>query len=48
MWWMETRMKILIIGKTGQLGSALLNDALALGHDVLAPSKEELNIIDED
>ena len=48
MWWMETRMKILIIGKTGQLGNALLNDILALGHDVLAPSKEELNIIDED
>lgn len=41
-------MKILIIGKTGQLGNALLNDILALGHDVLAPSKEELNIIDED
>lgn len=41
-------MKMLIIGKTGQLGSALLNDALALGHDVLVPSKEELNIIDKD
>ena len=48
MWWMENRMKILIIGKTGQLGSALLKDALAIGHDVLAPSKQELDILNED
>lgn len=41
-------MKILIIGKTGQLGSALLKDALASGHDVFAPSKQEVNIINED
>jgi dTDP-4-dehydrorhamnose reductase len=45
---MEYRMKILIIGKTGQLGSALLKDALALGHDVLAPSKQELDILNDD
>jgi len=47
MCWMENRMKILIIGKTGQLGCAFLKDALAKGHDVLAPSKQELNILDE-
>jgi dTDP-4-dehydrorhamnose reductase len=45
---MENRMKILIIGKTGQLGSVLLKDALALGHDVLAPSKQELDILNDD
>lgn len=41
-------MKILIIGKTGQLGSALLKDALTLEHDVFAPSKQELDILNED
>lgn len=41
-------MKILIIGKTGQLGSALVKDALALGHDVFAPSREELDILNSD
>ena len=40
-------MKILIIGKTGQLGSALIQDALTLGHDIFAPTKQELNISDE-
>ena len=45
---MENRMKILIIGKTGQLGSALLKDALALGYDVLAPSKQELDVLNDD
>jgi dTDP-4-dehydrorhamnose reductase len=44
---MENLMKILIIGKTGQLGSALLKDALAIGHDVFAPSKQELDILNE-
>lgn len=39
--------KILIIGKTGQLGSMLVKDALELGHEVFAPSKEELDITDE-
>jgi dTDP-4-dehydrorhamnose reductase len=37
-------MKILIIGKTGQLGSALINDAIASGHNVFAPTKHELDI----
>ncbi len=37
-------MKILIIGKTGQLGSALVRNAIASGHDVFAPAKHELNI----
>jgi len=45
---MLNRMKILIIGKTGQLGSALLMNERAMGHDVLAPSKQELNILNED
>lgn len=45
---MQNRMKILIIGKTGQLGSALLKDALTLEHDVFAPSKQELDILNED
>ncbi len=40
-------MKILIIGKTGQLGSALLKDALASRHDVFTPSRQELDIFDE-
>jgi dTDP-4-dehydrorhamnose reductase len=40
----ETPMKILIIGKTGQLGSALIEDATALGHDIFAPSKHDLDI----
>ena len=37
-------MKILIIGKTGQLGSALIKDAIASEHDVFAPAKHELDI----
>ena len=41
-------MKILIIGKTGQLGSALLMDTRALGHDVFAPSRQEVDILNED
>jgi dTDP-4-dehydrorhamnose reductase len=41
-------MKILILGKTGQLGSVLLNDALALGHHVFAPSRKEVDILNED
>jgi dTDP-4-dehydrorhamnose reductase len=40
-------MKILLIGKTGQLGSALLKDSLASGHDIIAPSKLELDILNE-
>lgn len=41
-------MKILIIGKTGQLGSVFLEDALASGYDVFAPSRHELDILNED
>lgn len=41
-------MKILIIGKTGQLGSALIEDAIALGHIVFAPSRQELDITNKD
>jgi len=37
-------VKILIIGKTGQLGSVLIKDAIASGHDVYAPTKHELDI----
>lgn len=40
-------MKILIIGKTGQLGSALIKDAITLGHEVIAPSRQELDISDK-
>ncbi|MCG2735266.1 MAG: dTDP-4-dehydrorhamnose reductase [Candidatus Methanoperedenaceae archaeon] len=40
-------MRILLIGKTGQLGSALIKDTLALEHNVFAPSKKELDISDE-
>ena len=42
------KMKILLIGKCGQLGSALLKDALELGHEVIAPSKNELDITNEE
>lgn len=35
----------MIIGKTGQLGSALLKDAQAAGHEVIAPDKSEVNIL---
>ncbi len=40
-------MKLLIIGKSGQLGSALVKDALSLNCEVISPSKRELNIDDE-
>lgn len=40
--------KILLIGKTGQLGNALLKDALVAGHDVVAPDKNEVNILNPD
>jgi len=41
-------MRILIIGKTGQLGSMLVKDAIASGHEVFAPDKNELDISDEE
>jgi len=40
-------MRLLIIGKTGQLGGELAKDALAGKHDVFAPSRLELDILDE-
>lgn len=36
--------KILLIGKTGQLGSAILKDAAFFGHEVLAPPRSDLDI----
>lgn len=39
-------MKLLLIGKTGQLGSVLIGDALKSGHEVISPSKQELDILD--
>lgn len=41
-------MKILIIGKTGQLGSVLIEDAIISGHEVFAPLKQELDISNDD
>lgn len=40
-------MKLLIIGGTGQLGSALVKDATSLNYEAISPSKEEFNIDDE-
>jgi dTDP-4-dehydrorhamnose reductase len=40
----DNTVKILLIGKTGQLGSALIKDAIASGHDVFAPAKHELDV----
>lgn len=39
-------MKILIIGKTGQLGSFLVKDSIDRGHEIFAPSEIELDITD--
>ncbi len=39
-------MKLIIIGKTGQLGSILLEDAAKAGHDVISPSRQDLDILD--
>lgn len=41
-------MKILIIGKTGQLGRVLIEDAVVSGHEVFAPLKQELDISSDD
>lgn len=40
-------MKILIIGKTGQLGSALIKDATSIEHNIISPSRQELDILDK-
>jgi len=37
-------MRILVIGRTGQLGSALIHDATLLEHVVFGPTKQELNV----
>ncbi|MDD3474292.1 MAG: NAD(P)-dependent oxidoreductase [Candidatus Dojkabacteria bacterium] len=37
-------MKLLIIGKSGRLGSQLVKDSIAIGHDVISPSHQELDI----
>jgi len=41
-------MKLLIIGRTGQLGSMLVKDAAMLGYEGHAPEKNVLNITDSD
>lgn len=40
-------MKILVIGKTGQLGGALIHDAAAQGHDLFAPERAQVDITDK-
>lgn len=37
-------MRVLLTGKTGQLGSALFNEANSLGYDIIAPCREEFDI----
>ncbi|NHI94815.1 MAG: dTDP-4-dehydrorhamnose reductase [Candidatus Lokiarchaeota archaeon] len=37
-------IRLLIIGKSGQLGSMLINDAKDLSHQIIAPSEKELDI----
>jgi len=37
-------LKLLIIGKTGQLGNAITNMALSLEYKIIAPSRNELDI----
>jgi dTDP-4-dehydrorhamnose reductase len=39
-------MKLLLTGKTGQLGSALIEYATDLGYDIIAPSRQEFDIYD--
>jgi dTDP-4-dehydrorhamnose reductase len=41
-------MKLLIIGRTGQLGSMLIKVATSSGHNVFAPDKNELDISDNE
>jgi dTDP-4-dehydrorhamnose reductase len=41
-------MEILIIGKTGQLGGALIKEAIAREHKVFAPFRQELDITNMD
>ncbi len=37
-------MKLLLIGKTGQLGSSLINHAHSLGYTIIAPPRNEIDI----
>lgn len=37
-------MKLLIIGRNGQLGSQLINDAISLNYTIIAPPRSELDI----
>lgn len=37
-------MKFLVIGGTGQLGSSIINNLSCLNHEIVAPSKQQLNI----
>lgn len=37
-------MKLLIIGRNGQLGSQLINDAISSRHSVIAPPRSELDV----
>ena len=39
--------KILLIGKTGQLGSELMKDASSFGFEIFGFDKKELNITNE-
>lgn len=40
-------MKILVTGVTGQLGHDVVERLTSLGHDVLAPTRAELDITDQ-
>ena len=39
--------KILLIGKTGQLGRELMKDAFSFGFEIVGFEKEELDVADE-
>lgn len=39
-------MRVLLLGGTGMLGSDLRSELQALGHDVVAPGRDTLNIVD--
>jgi dTDP-4-dehydrorhamnose reductase len=40
-------VKILLIGKTGQLGSAIMEDAKSFGFEIVSFGKEELDVTKE-
>lgn len=39
--------KILLIGKTGQLGNTIINDASSFGFEIVAPEREEMDVTNE-